>query len=702
MPTLPISKQFQLLALGSLLFASTVSALTSPSIFLDVLLLPTERNPASVWVTVSRNDSFGQIDRTTGRSQESHVTDGSQAGIAEQNRQAETDEHFEQAGDAKKDVVDGIKHKLGIEVHKDSTESASWISAVIEVPIILARMIQAMMRSLFTSFAQGATSSLYGLLREASTESDKEEKLPDGSATHQNKTAKWAIRWERDASVTRLDRDSAVKPDPIGITVGSIIVLYCVYAIFRRRREANRIISLFEANTQIKELAEKASRGEQLPSIVVIRGHIASDGGDIGAVSRGIEGLRDRVGVIEQPKNAWIEIARQAKRDPQLRGIADAVVERTGVDADDVPDVPEPMDPYARQSVSRGEGPLVLSEVLVARICAKHQRRIEDKKTKKVTIKRPCRNESYNCFHGRRVSEGLHLIDLDGTRADLELPAADAVGLAGISEPPPLFLPVSDVWTEFTHYLRKDGLTGPGGRRQRLDDLPPMRLSDPYTLLSEFIFIDVQSPGDLGGFEGNNQVLNSVAEAYRTSQGPAKFLWEPRGFYDSVRGGGYDDVPAYINAKFRRTEMVSAYELVERAQVAARENSRSTPYCEPTFSRAELEQRRDLENCFRYTELAIPRGCPVTILARPMIAEAGTGEGAECRVRLVSPLSSEEAAREGTDSKADRFRFRILKGHRVENLLRHRDLNVTIYYVLTFLGLSLIGWAATGYQGIRS
>ena len=21
----------------------------------------------------------------------------------------------------------------------------------------------------------------------------------------------------------------------------------------------------------------------------------------------------------------------------------------------------------------------------------------------------------------------------------------------------------------------------------------------------------------------------------------AKFLWEPRGFYDSVRGGGYDD-----------------------------------------------------------------------------------------------------------------------------------------------------------------
>jgi hypothetical protein len=660
----------------------SVSALTSSSIFLDSLLLPTERNPGAAWAERISKSQFAPSESPSETSQ---------------------------------DIVGLIKHKLGIQVHQDSTETESWISAAIRVPIILAKMIQEMMRSLFKTFGESASNSLYGVLRESSSgstrspkkvfdqteENQLQEQILNRSATDQNETSKWASHWTKD-ELFRSDRDAPINSDPIGITVGSIIVIYSVYSIFRSRREANRIISLFEANTQIKELADKAARGEQLPSLVVIRGHIASDGGDIGAVSRGIEGLRDRVGVIEQPKNAWIEIARQAKRDPQLRGIADAVVERTGVDADDVPDVPEPIDPYARQSISRGEGPLVLSEVLVARICAKHQRRIEDKKTKKVTIKRPCRNESYNCFHGRRVSEGLHLIDLDGTRADLELPPADAVGLAGISEPPPLFLPVSDVWTEFTHYLRKDGLTGPGGRRQRLDDLPPMRLSDPYTLLSEFIFVDVQSPGDLGGFESNTQVLNAVAEAYRTSQGPARFLWEPRGFYDSVRGGGYDDVPAYINAKFRRTEMVSAQELLERAQVAARENSRSTPYCEPTFSRAELEQRRDLENCFRYTELAIPRGCPVTILARPMIAEAGTGEGAECRVRLVSPLSSEEAAREGRDSKADRFRFRILKGHRVENLLRHRVFNVTVYYVLTILGLSLIAWAATGYPGVRT
>eukprot|EP00933_Yihiella_yeosuensis_P018547 TRINITY_DN15185_c0_g1_i1.p1 TRINITY_DN15185_c0_g1~~TRINITY_DN15185_c0_g1_i1.p1 ORF type:complete len:836 (-),score=167.04 TRINITY_DN15185_c0_g1_i1:59-2566(-) len=493
------------------------------------------------------------------------------------------------------------------------------------------------------------------------------------------------------------------RPDPIGITLGSILVIYGIYSLIRSKREADRIISLFEASTAIKDLSEKAARGEPLPSIVVVRGYINSDSGDIGTVSTQIDGLREHVGKIEQPKNAWIEIARQAKRDPQLRGIADAVVERTGVDADDVPDVPEPLDPYSRQGGSQMPGSNVVSEILVARICAKHQRRTEDRKTKKVTIKRPCRNESYNCFHSRRVSEGLHLIDLDGTRADLELPPADAVGLAGIAEPPPLFLPVSDVWTEFTHYLRKEGGSGSSGDGRRLDDLPPMRLSDPCTLLSEFIFIDVQSPGDLGGFSNNPEVLTAISEAYKSNQGPAKFLWEPRGFYDSVRGGSYDDVPPYTSTKFRRTEMVSAQELLERAEAAARENSSRTPYCEPTFTRQELVQRRNQENCFRYTELAIQRGAEVTVLARPMIAEAGTGEGVECRVRLVSPLSEEDLGTDlgdFVDSKADRFRFRILKGHRVENLLMQRDVSSITYYGLIVIGLALSGWAGSGYPGM--
>eukprot|EP00930_Biecheleria_cincta_P001784 TRINITY_DN102881_c0_g1_i1.p1 TRINITY_DN102881_c0_g1~~TRINITY_DN102881_c0_g1_i1.p1 ORF type:complete len:795 (-),score=130.78 TRINITY_DN102881_c0_g1_i1:26-2410(-) len=498
------------------------------------------------------------------------------------------------------------------------------------------------------------------------------------------------------ARQVRSSSNSVTHPDPIGISFGTVVWFYAVYATLRHRREANRIISLFDANTQIKELAEKAAKGQPLPSIVVIRGYINSDGSDVNPVSTSIDGLREHAGIIEQPKNAWIEIARQAQRDPQLRGVADAVVERAGVDANDVPDVPEPEDAYSRQSIGRGEGSLVAAEILVARICAKHQRRTEEKRTKKVTIKRPRRNESYNCFHGRRVSEGLHIIDLNGSRADLELPAADAVSLAGVPDPPPLFLPVSDVWMEFTSYLRQDGMTGPNGKRQRLDDLPPMRLSDPYTLLSEFIFVDVQSPGDLGGFPGNPAVLADIAEAYKGSHGPAKFLWEPRGFFDSVRGGGYDDVPAYASAK--KTEMVTVQELMARAEAAAKDNSRYSPFCEPTFARSDLERRRDQENCFRFTELAIPRGTPVTVLARPTVAEAGTGESAGCSIRLASPLCEDD--RSDSDPKADRFRFRILKGHQAENLLRHRELDPTPYYVLGLLAMVFIVWAVYGYPGI--
>ena len=115
------------------------------------------------------------------------------------------------------------------------------------------------------------------------------------------------------------------------------------------------------------------------------------------------------------------------------------------------------------------------------------------------------------------------------------------------------------------------------------------------------------------------------------------------------------------------------YALFIDIQVAAKENARYTPHCEPTFTRLELEQRRDEENCFRYTELAIPRGTPVTILARPMVAQAGTGEGADCNIRLVSP-GCDEGLEPPLDAKnlKDRFRFRILKGHQVGELVREK------------------------------
>ena len=90
----------------------------------------------------------------------------------------------------------------------------------------------------------------------------------------------------------------------------------------------------------------------------------------------------------------------------------------------------------------------------------------------------------------------------------------------------------------------------------------------------------------------------------------------------------------------------------------------------------------------------------MTILARPMVAQAGTGEGADFNIRLVSPGSDAQESQGDGKSLRDRFRFRILKGHQVENLLRHRELNPTAYYGLGLVAMAFIAWAAFGYPGL--
>lgn len=479
------------------------------------------------------------------------------------------------------------------------------------------------------------------------------------------------------------------QPDPFGIFAGLLAVAVATLCVNINRWRENQLISLFHANTTLKELQEKAARGEKLPSVVVLRGTISADGRDVLGVCPEIEGLRHLMGDIEQPRNDWVEIARRTKLRPRLREISDVMRGRTG-SSSDAPDATARQNPYFRQA-STHPSSWVLTELLVARVCGKHQRRLWDKRSKKVTIRRPCRNESYNCFHGRRVSEGLHFVDMNGTRAAIELPPANAVCLHGVVEPPVLFLPAADVWAEFSHGIYTDSLEG---QSRRLDDLASTRLSDPAMLLSEFIVVDVQVDVDIGFFEGGPHCLEVIEEAFPAE--PAnKFLWEPRGFYDSVKGGGYNDVPAYANMKYRRAEMVTAKELLKRAEVAARENSSNTPFCEPTFTRAMLHRRRDEENCFRYAELSIPRDSPITILARPMISEAGTGGvGADCCIHLVPPAQEDEDGRR----QAERFHFRILKGHSIDSLLRPTDLNLSAHYAMAVGGLLFSTWAALGYR----
>lgn len=341
----------------------------------------------------------------------------------------------------------------------------------------------------------------------------------------------------------------------------------------------------------------------------------------------------------------------------------------------------------------RSDDPLILSEIIVDRLCGTVAMKsvTDNSGNERREITRTCRNQSYTCFYGRNVAEGFHVVDAQGGKIPLTLPSADILpqfSQVHHGEVPPLFLSTANVSEEFYAFLRKEGLTV-GGKQLDFSNLPPSKITDPSAHLAKFIFIDAQSTTDMGSFAGNGRALHGISEAY----GSRKFLWEPRGFYDAnprKHEKGEDDLPSY--AVDRTSEMVSVDELLAKAANAAEINSRMTSYCEPTFRRELLQKRRNEENCFRVTELGIPRGCEVTVLARPVKDAAGN-------VRLVAPNSAEDGA-DVDHPDAQRYRFRIMKGHTVDNILRQRSLNMMAYKGFAILGASITAWAAADYPGL--
>ena len=139
-----------------------------------------------------------------------------------------------------------------------------------------------------------------------------------------------------------------------------------------------------------------------------------------------------------------------------------------------------------------------------------------------------------------------------------------------------------------------------------------------------------------------------------------------------------------------------------------------------------LYAERDADNCFRVVELGIPEGEEVTVLASPRVIE-----GSDRKITFVSPdytrteedklgrefldLLEEKGSRgmknlpvtglikdERTntdlalprqnlntlmDQMMPRFRFRILQGHTIANLRKHRRLSILVYAGLGAMGL---------------
>lgn len=468
-----------------------------------------------------------------------------------------------------------------------------------------------------------------------------------------------------------------------GVALGTAMVLFAGRSIKRTAEEKKRLQGLFDENMTSQQLQKMADSGAELPSLVIIRGVVSADGPNVQAVAPTIEGLKSQVGQIHQPANDYIKIAQMAKSNPNMKPITDKVAAQTGIKPEDIPDVKDDYSDAHRDFVGDA---IILSEILVARLSVsvlKNETKDKDTGVVKITIKRTARKKSHACFYARKMSPGFHLLDMNGGRLELKLPSAAMLPQFSPiqhGEAPSLFLPVANVMEEFTAFMRKEGLTVQG-QHLDLSNMPPSKVTNPDTLLSKFIFVDVQSSTEAGAFGGNPQVLQGISDAYNG----AKFLWEPRGYYDFET-----NMPNY--ATDTESKMVSPSELSQKLQSAAKVNSAQTPFCEPTFSRASLPGRRDEENCFRVTELAIPRGSDVVVLAKPVKTPNG-------KVTLVPPNSAEDGA-DVDNPDAQRYRFRILKGHSIENLLKQRSVNIQAYYGFACTGVFLTMWAGAGYPGL--
>eukprot|EP00933_Yihiella_yeosuensis_P040140 TRINITY_DN34356_c0_g1_i1.p1 TRINITY_DN34356_c0_g1~~TRINITY_DN34356_c0_g1_i1.p1 ORF type:complete len:277 (+),score=26.69 TRINITY_DN34356_c0_g1_i1:114-833(+) len=220
----------------------------------------------------------------------------------------------------------------------------------------------------------------------------------------------------------------------------------------------------------------------------------------------------------------------------------------------------------------------------------------------------------------------------------------------------------------------------------------------PFSHLSKFIFIDQMSTTDDGntfqagsakalsdsvGASSNslvapvpqNKVVENrgVLDALGTAS-PDNWYWQPNGFYDNNPGSW---------SRWNRAEMLSYDQLSSRIPVAAQLNAqhqRATDY-----SVREMQEHRNSENCFRVVELGIPAGAEVTVLAKPRV-----GSGARTIVLCPPPQTS--------TIDEEKFQFRILQGHTVENLVTHRKASLQVYFGFAVMGMITV---YVGEEAIR-
>lgn len=460
-----------------------------------------------------------------------------------------------------------------------------------------------------------------------------------------------------------------VSSGALSVTVGLAAVSFASVSMKRVIREKAIINQMWKLKTTVASLMGMA---DPLPAQVLLRGRLGATGPPVRALTSNVQQLQPLLGQIDQPYNELIAIGQKFKEEhmrDQKSGLKNMVDKSSAGALSEVEELAklspdealEPEDYHRTTGLQSGD--LLVTDLLVTRLGCEARKKVKKDKNgrREVSITRKPRRARFNVKHVRQVADGLYIRGLAGRTAQLQLPEYDI----GSRAAPSLFLTLPDAMAEFKGYF--SGI---------MPMVTILNSDQPFTHLSKFIFIDKQSVTDDGSFQASSTRTSALETSrafkrppvHETSAldelgrlSPNGWHWDGHGYYDNNPGSW---------SKWVGKEVLDYEDFKQRLPEAARLNALGQEATE--VSPSEMEANRDDDNCFRFAELGISAS-DVTVLGSPKREEDGS-------ITIGPPPVTSSHIKE-------RFEFRILRGHTIENLIKHSQGSLQVYFGLACMGL---------------
>ena len=440
------------------------------------------------------------------------------------------------------------------------------------------------------------------------------------------------------------------------VALGVAAVVFAGRSMNRVRTEFAIIKEMWSRQTTLHELKRRLRAGASVPDTVLIKGTLTARGRRVSSTASKVAELKPLMGNIEQPPNFFLDLGEKVlSGEVKLPKGFDLENEFKFDDVERVED-----DFSSRQAIL--EKNLVISELFVTRLGCEARKIVTKDKNghRKEKITRKPHRARFNVLHHRKVAEGLEIMDSYGSRAGVKLEDFGSAEMLA-NESPSLFLSLPDPMKEFKQFFRTTNM----GKIVGIGNA-----DKPLSHLSKFLHLDQQSETDTGAFStrSSRTALDDLGHLF-----PDGWLWSGNGFYDNN--------PGYWSS-YSGVEIVNFKEFKSRMSVAAKENARSQDAT--TMSTTGMQQARDEENCFRVSEIGIPNHSDVVILGKPQLTLGNDADGNDL---IITPPDQPESWSNVSDP---RFKLRILKGHTVDNLLKHRSGAMQAYLGFGAMGVATI------------